>query len=133
MIPSRRVRFCACAAIITIVLGIGLRRYGYDVSLPFLIVKYGGSILWGSMVYFIIAAVCFRLSGGASIAVAFTIALLVELFRLYHNVWLDEFRLTTAGALLIGRVFSVWNIVAYGCGILLAYTVTRKAGLHLQS
>jgi len=28
-----------------------------------------------------------------------------------------RFRLTTAGALLLGRVFSLWNMVAYGGGI----------------
>lgn len=133
MIPCGRAGFCACAAILTIALGITLRRYGYDLSLPFLIVKYGGSLLWGSMVYFIVAALSFRLSSRISTAMAFAIAVLVELFRLYHNVWLDEFRLTTAGALLIGRVFSVWNIIAYGCGIVLAYAVTRKAGFHSHS
>jgi hypothetical protein len=32
-------------------------------------------------------------------------------------VGLDEFRLTLAGALLLGRIFSAWDILAYGAGI----------------
>jgi hypothetical protein len=45
------------------------------------------------------------------------IAACVELFRLVHAPWLDEFRLTLVGALLLGRIFSPWDILAYGVGI----------------
>ena len=55
------------------------------------------------------------------------IAIAVELFRLVHAPWLDDFRLTTAGALLLGRVFSVWNMLAYGVGIVLAIWLDRLA------
>jgi hypothetical protein len=48
---------------------------------------------------------------------ALCLAVTVELSRLIHAPWLDDFRLTTAGALLLGRVFSLWNMAAYGCGI----------------
>jgi len=33
-----------------------------------------------------------------------------------HTAWLDAFRLTMAGALLLGRVFSPWDMLAYGVG-----------------
>ena len=45
------------------------------------------------------------------------IAIVVEFSRLVHVPWLDAFRLTTAGALLLGRIFSLWNLVAYLIGI----------------
>ena len=51
---------------------------------------------------------------------ALFLAIAVELFRLYHTPWLDAFRLTTAGALLLGHVFSLWNIPAYAIGIAVA-------------
>ncbi len=54
---------------------------------------------------------------------AFLIALIVEFSRLYHTPELDAFRLTTAGKLLLGRVFSLWNIAAYAVGISIAATV----------
>ncbi|MBZ5763041.1 DUF2809 domain-containing protein [Rhizobium sp. VS19-DR104.2] len=117
MIQSRDVRFCLIAFALTIGLGLALRRYGYDLGLPFPIVKYGGSMLWGAMVYFLVAAALFKSPDRFSTGLAASIAVLVELSRLYHTPWLDAFRVTTAGALLLGRVFSVLNIAAHVCGI----------------
>ncbi len=101
--------------------GLLLRRFGYSVDLPFVVVKYGGSLLWGSMVYFLLAfavgGLCARSRPAGIATIALAIAICVELFRLYHTPWLEAFRLTTAGALLLGRVFSLWNIVAYAFGI----------------
>lgn len=41
-----RIRLLA-AAMAVIVCGLCLRSFGYDVGLPFVAVKYGGSVLWG--------------------------------------------------------------------------------------
>jgi hypothetical protein len=41
------------------------------------------------------------------------LATTVEVFKLYHSPALDAFRLTIPGILLLGRIFSVWDIVAY--------------------
>jgi hypothetical protein len=41
------------------------------------------------------------------------IATAVEVFNLCHAPTLDAFRLTLPGALLLGRIFSVWDILAY--------------------
>ncbi|EHS54159.1 hypothetical protein PDO_3750, partial [Rhizobium sp. PDO1-076] len=54
------------------------------------------------------------------------IAVVTELGRLYHTPWLDTFRLTLAGALLLGRIFSVWNILAYLLGIAAAALIERQ-------
>ena len=53
-------------------------------------------------------------------------AVLVELFRLVHAPWLDAFRFTTAGALLLGRVFSPWNMLFYAIGIATALGLDRR-------
>jgi hypothetical protein len=42
-------------------------------------------------------------------------------------MWLDAFRLTLAGALLLGRIFSPWDMVAYGAGIILGLLLDRLA------
>lgn len=108
------------ALLVTIASGLALRRYGYAINLPFVVVKYGGSLLWGAMVYWLLAAI-FISQGRFRIAVtALLIAVAVEFFRLWHTPDLDAFRLTAAGALLLGRVFSPWNIAAYTAGIALA-------------
>jgi hypothetical protein len=44
-----------------------------------------------------------------------------------HTPWLDAFRLTTSGALLLGRIFSLWNLVAYAIGIAFGVWIDRFA------
>jgi len=105
------------AAILVIVAGLALRRFGYDFGLSFPVVKYGGSVLWGAMVYLLLGVLLSRSRRELILVGAIVIAIGVELLRLYHTPWLDEFRLTTAGALLLGRVFSPRNIMAYVVGI----------------
>ncbi|WP_421360066.1 DUF2809 domain-containing protein [Agrobacterium rosae] len=115
------------SALAVIVAGLVLRRYGYAVGLPFLVVKYGGSILWGSMVYLLVASVMPLGDIRLSIGLACAIAVIVELSRLLHFPVLDEFRATPAGALLLGRVFSPWNIACYLAGIALAALIVAIA------
>jgi hypothetical protein len=112
----------------TIVLGLALRRFGLGLGTPVLIVKYGGSILWGTMVFFLVAIAMPGFSRSRTAGISAVIAVGVELFRLVHTPWLDEFRLTLTGALLLGRIFSVWDILAYGAGILLALGLDCLAG-----
>jgi hypothetical protein len=69
-------------------------------------VKYGGSVLWASMVFLLVAIVGPRLQGRNAALLSIVIATSVELFRLVHAPWLDAFRLTLPGALLLGRIFS---------------------------
>src|SRR5258707_11417069 len=109
------VRLCLCISIIAC--GLALRAIGFQLGLPAFVVKYGGSLLWGTMVFFLVAMVASGRSRRNIALIALAIAVAVELFRLVHAPWLDAFRLTTAGALLLGRIFSVWNMLAYAVGI----------------
>jgi hypothetical protein len=90
-------------------------------------VKYGGSLLWAAMVFFLVALAASSLKRPGIALIAASIAIGVELFRLVHAPWLDAFRLTIAGALLLGRVFSPWNMLAYAIGIVLAMLLDRFA------
>jgi len=120
------IRICLCAAIV--IVGLSLRRYGFDLGLPGTIVKYGGSGLWGAMLFFLVAIAAPRLSRWTIAWISMPIAVCVELSRLVHTPWLDEFRLTPAGALLLGRIFSARDIIAYIAGIALASALDRVAG-----
>jgi Protein of unknown function (DUF2809) len=119
------VRGCLCLTII--VSGLALRGYGLGLGLPSLIVKYGGSILWAAMVFFLVAIAAQGRSRSSIALIAAAIAIGVELFRLLHTPWLDAFRLTLPGALMLGRIFSLWDIVAYGAGIGLGWLLDRLA------
>jgi Protein of unknown function (DUF2809) len=117
--PERRtaliVRAGLCLGVI--ICGLALRRFGLGFGLPSSIVKYGGSVLWGTMVYFWVAIVARHWPRRPIAALSAAIAIGVELFRLVHTPGLDAFRLTPAGALLLGRIFSPWDMLAYGVGI----------------
>lgn len=113
------------AAALVILAGLSLRAGGYRLGLSFFAVKYGGSLLWGNMVYLVIAALLPRRGQGRVAGLALALAVAVEFSRLVHTPAFDAFRLTTAGALLLGRVFSLWNILAYAIGIGLAALLDR--------
>jgi hypothetical protein len=117
----------ACLCLTIVISGLALRRLGFGLGLPAAIVKYGGSILWGMMVYFLVAIAAPRRSREKIALISAAIAVCVELFRLVHAPWLDDFRLTLAGALLLGRIFSLWDILAYGVGIGLAMGLDHLA------
>jgi hypothetical protein len=110
-----------------IVCGLALRKFGLGLGLPSAFVKYGGSMLWGTMVFSLVAVAVPAQSRQNIALISASIAVCVELFRLVHAPWLDDFRLTTAGALLLGRVFSPWNMLAYGFGIMLGMGLDRFA------
>jgi len=114
--------------LVVMALGLSLRFGGRELGLPAGIVKYGGSVLWATMVYFFVAALRPRPSRPPLALIAMLIATAVELIRLVHTPWLDAFRLTLAGALLLGRIFSLWNLVAYMAGIALGIVVDRGIG-----
>jgi hypothetical protein len=117
------VRVCLCLSII--ISGLALRGFGLGLGLPGFVVKYVGSVLWGTMVFFLVAIAAPHLSRIMIASIAALIAVCVELFRLVHAPWLDAFRLTLAGALLLGRIFSPWDMLAYGVGIVLGLLLDR--------
>jgi uncharacterized protein DUF2809 len=103
VLQTRIARGGLCLTII--MSGLALRKYGFGVGLPAFIVKYGGSALWGTML-FLLLGMAAPLLGRKSLAlIALAVAVAVELFRLVHTPWLDGSRLTLAGALLLGRIF----------------------------
>ena len=123
--PAFIIRASLCLVII--VSGLALRGFGFSLGLSAFIVKYGGSLLWAAMVYFLVAMAASRSSRLNLAFISAVIAVGVELFRLIHAPWLDAFRLTLPGALLLGRIFSPWNMMAYGVGIMLAVGLDRLA------
>ena len=123
--PAFIIRASLCLVII--VSGLALRGFGFSLGLSAFIVKYGGSLLWAAMVFFLIAMAASHASRLNVALISAAIAVGVELFRLVHVPWLDAFRLTLPGALLLGRIFSAWNMLAYGVGIVLAIGLDRLA------
>ncbi len=123
--PAFIIRASLCLLII--VSGLALRGFGFNWGLSAFVVKYGGSLLWAAMVFFLAAMTASHASRLTVASMSAVIAVGVELFRLVHAPWLDAFRLTLPGALLLGRIFSAWNMLAYGVGIIFAVGLDRLA------
>ncbi|MHC4050527.1 ribosomal maturation YjgA family protein [Bradyrhizobium sp. 25ACV] len=120
----------AALALAVIICGLSLRWYGFPLGLPAFVVKYSGSLLWATMVFLLVGVLLPRLTRTQIAAIAAMIAVVVEFSRLVHTPWLDAFRLTTAGALLLGRIFSLWNLVAYAVGIAFGVWIDRPVQLR---
>ena len=82
-------------------------------GLPLVVTKYGGSMLWALMIYWIVSAAAGRWRVARVALLSGGIAAAVEFFKLYRSPGMDAFRGTLPGVLLLGRYFSVWDIVAY--------------------
>ena len=111
---KRRLAYLAIA-IVTLILGL-LWRFVW-IGLSPALYKYGGSMLWAAMIYWIAALIapCTR-----PVKLAFVcgvIATAVEFFKLVHTPALEAFRLTFVGKVLIGRFFYWSGILAYWIAI----------------
>jgi hypothetical protein len=115
-----------CLAIAAILIPIGVAWRMAPLHLPQFLYKYGGSVLWAAMVYWLVAAMLPRSRPGAVATLAAAIAALVEFSRLLHIPALDAFRLTLAGKLILGRFFSLWDILAYWLAIAVVAVVDSR-------
>jgi hypothetical protein len=124
-IRAHRRLICLALAILTTVAGLIWRLA--PLGLMPTLYKYGGSVLWAVMVYLFVAALLPGWRASRVTLLACAISAAVECFRLYHAPALDAFRLTLAGRLLLGRYFSVADIVAYWLAIGFASVVDSNA------
>ena len=103
---------------ITVMVGLAVRMV--PLGLPAVVVKYGGSMLWAVMIYWIVSTALPRWRLPVVALISGAIATAVEFFKLYHSPGMDAFRLTLPGIILLGRYFSVRDIVTYWVAISVA-------------
>ena len=97
-----------------------LWRSGWLPLSPFL-KKYGGDAWWAVMVYFGVRSLAPHWRLWSSAALALCIAYAVEFSQLLHAPWLDSFRRTIPGALILGNTFNPGDLPAYLVGVLLGW------------
>ena len=115
---ARNRALVACCLLAVIALGLASRKY--PALFPAVLGKYPGDTLWSMMVYCVWAfwkpsAPPHRVALGTLL-----ISYLDELSQLIQLPWLNAFRQTTVGHLLLGTVFSWGDMLAYTVGVLLA-------------
>lgn len=121
---ARSLRLSVFLIAVTLVAGLVIRFA--RIGLPPFVTKYGGSMLWALMIYWVVSTLLPRWSIAKTAALAGVITLAVECLKLYHAPGLDTFRLTLPGILLLGRIFSPWDIVAYWLAIAVGGFVDRR-------
>jgi hypothetical protein len=99
----------------TVAAGLAIRFA--PLALPSEVVKYGGSMLWAVAIYWVISSIFSSIRLIYLVFLAGALASIIEFFKLYHSSRMDAFRLTIPGILLLGRFFSLWDILAYWVGI----------------
>jgi hypothetical protein len=109
--------------LLTIPIGLGVRLL--PLGLPWFLYKYLGSTLWAIALYWFLATLLPKLRPPVIAILAIIIATLIELSRLIPIARIDAFRLTFAGKILLGRYFSVKNILAYFLAITLVASCDR--------
>ena len=112
---QRRRSYLAFAVVATIAIGLASRRY--PAMFPAVLGKYPGDALWAQMVYW---CVCFLFPTMSVSRVAFfalAISYLDEASQLYQADWINHFRATTVGHLLLGSRFSWLDLLSYPGGV----------------
>ena len=110
--------------LVTVMAGLTVRMA--PLGLPAVVVKYGGSMLWAVMIYWVASTALARWRLTVVGLVAGAIATAVEFFKLYRSPAVDAFRTTLAGTLLLGRHFSMKDILAYWIAIAAGFVFDAK-------
>ena len=115
----------------TVVTGLVVRFA--HLGLPWFIVKYGGSTLWALMIYWIVSTVLPKWHIPSVLVLAGTLGTAIEFGKLYRSPALDAFRLTLPGIVVLGRFFSVWDILAYWLAVSVGAVVDWRLRPRIQS
>ena len=128
---TRRRLIYVMMTLLVIMAGLALRRP--ELGLSLFVAKYGGSALWGAMVFCIVATLLPGAWFVTIAAYAAVISAVVEFSQLLQVDWLNDFRRTTTGRLLLGATFTWWDIASYWIGIAVAASVVAVATRRPQS
>lgn len=121
---ARPLGLSVILVLITVAAGLAVRFA--PLGLPPFVIKYGGSTLWALMIYWIASTILPGWRLRDVVVLSGCLATAVEFLKLYHSPGLDAFRLTLPGILLLGRFFSIWDILAYWCAIVAGAIVDRR-------
>ena len=126
---SRQIarRRLTCAAIVLLLIPLGLVCRFVPIGLPPLVVKYGGSFLWAATVYWFIAFLfsCQRPLALGLIAMVVTAA--IEFLKRVQSPELDNIRHTFFGKVVLGRYFSYTDIAVYCFAVFSCVWIDRSA------
>lgn len=110
--PRRHVLLLLLLVIAT---GIILRKA--PLGLPYFITKWGGSWLWGAMIWCIVTLLSRQRHPLRTAAIATVVAFATECLKLLHMPALDSFRSGSFGGFLLGHHFAFIDLGLYAFAI----------------
>jgi hypothetical protein len=108
-----------------LVVGLGLASRRYPFLFPAALGKYPGDSLWALMVFLGWGVLFPKKPVRQIFLLTLAVSYSVEFSKLYHPNWLDHFRDTTIGHLLLGSTFWWQNLVAYTVGAVVGVLLDR--------
>ena len=111
------------AVIITILLGLASRKFGY--LLFSFLAENAGDVLWAMMVYFGFRFLFLKKNMLTSILLSFLFSFGIEFSQLYQENWINQIRGTLLGALVLGKGFLTVDLIRYTTGIVIASSLDR--------
>lgn len=118
--------FALTLLLVVVTMAAGLTVRFVPLGLPSVVVKYGGSMLWALLIYWVMSALLPSLRLPAVAFLTATLTTAVELIKLDRFPALDAFRLTLPGILLLGRVFSGWDILVYWLATSIGFLMDKR-------
>ncbi|MCR2805928.1 ribosomal maturation YjgA family protein [Paenibacillus soyae] len=115
--------FYAGATLVVLIAGLASRVWAD--RLPAFVASHFGDALWAAMIYCGIRV----LTANKTTTIAFAASLLfcaaIEFSQLYKAEWIEAWRGTLPGSLILGHGFLAVDLIRYAAGILIVYTVDR--------
>lgn len=128
--PSTRRRL-TCLAIILLLVPLGFICRFVPIGLPYVIVKYGGSFLWASTVYWFIGYFLARQKPVTLALISLVVTAAIEFLKRVQSSTLENIRNTLFGIMILGRRFSYTDIAVYWIAILCMLWIDRSA-IHMR-
>ena len=122
---SRARLLAAGAAMVTVALGLGSRRFG--AALPTFVADYAGDTLYATLVFPLLLFAAPRARIAWLGVLAFALSALVEVSQRWHVGPLDAARATRLGRLVLGTTFVWSDFPCYAVGAALGVAVARLA------
>lgn len=126
--PKRNRFAYLILALVCMASGLGIRYFG--TGLPEFFKEYGPDTIWALMIFSIIAFILEKANTLTVFLAAMVFTFGMEASQLYQAEWINNIRNTTAGALLLGAVFSFYDLATYlvGCliGVLFDLTLFKR-------
>jgi hypothetical protein len=108
-------------SIIIIVIGLATRKLPH--LFPPFIAKYGGDTLWALLFFFLFRIVWINKPIWKVGIATYTFAVLIEISQLYQATWINEWRVSFMGQMILGSGFLWSDLACYAAGVLLGWVI----------